>query len=86
MDNSAALLLKCCEHIERNTLGHGQGLYTLLSSRNEGVLKKLDELTNLLLRAREYIFLGLYTQARRVIAIMQVLSEQVKREVITLTA
>lgn len=86
MDNSAALLLKCCDHIEHKTLGYGQGLYALLNSRNKSVLAKLDVLTDLLVRTREYIFLGLYTQARRVIAIMQVLSDQAIREIKNLSS
>ncbi|OHY96324.1 hypothetical protein BI375_02085 [Vibrio rotiferianus] len=75
MDNSAALLLKCCDHIEQQLVRFGTDSYLILQSGSRELIKKFEVFDSVLSRAREYIFLGLFVQARRLISIMQLLCE-----------
>ncbi|MFA0256039.1 hypothetical protein AB4481_16240 [Vibrio breoganii] len=86
MDNSAALLLKCCEHIEQQLVMFGTDSYLVLQSKNRQLISKLEVFDSLLNRAREYIFLGLFVQARRLISIMQRLGELILAEIKSLAS
>lgn len=86
MDNSAALLLKCCEQIEQQLVMFGTDSYLILQSENREIIKKFEVFDSLLNRAREYIFLGLFAQARRLISIMQRLCELIQSEIKSLAS
>lgn len=77
MDNSAALLLKCCDYIEKRMIGFGHDAYKLMQSNDDVLIQQLKYFDCVLTRTREYIYLGLFTQARRLISVLQLLCNKV---------
>jgi hypothetical protein len=77
MDNSAALLFKCFDQLERQMSADGAYSYKIMVSNDPQLRHLIVSFDNLLQRARHYVFTGLLKQARRLVVALQALSAKI---------
>lgn len=77
MDNSAALLLKCFDKLERQTFFDGAYSYKIIVSKDLALSQLIVSFDSLLQRARHYVFVGLLRQARRLLIALHIFSTKI---------
>ena len=77
MDNSAALLLKCFDKLERQMSADGAYSYNIMVSNDPQLSHLIASFDSLLHRARHYVFIGLLKQAGRLMLALQALSAKI---------
>ena len=77
MDNSAALLLKCFDKLERETCFGGAYTYKIIVSKDPVQSQSIVSFDSLLQRARHYVFVGLLRQARRLLIVLHRFSTKI---------
>ncbi len=77
MDNSAALLLKCFDKLERQMSADGAYSYKIMQSKDPQLSHLIASFDSLLQRARHYVFIGLLKQAGRLVIALKVLNVKI---------
>lgn len=77
MDNVGALLLGYCDQLEMRIANFGRDSYRLLTTKKLKLKKRIEALDILIIRIREYIFLRLLSQAKRLLFLAKVLCDEI---------